>query len=81
MQIATKSPPWPEYGYYWWGIDFEVDGHNYHADVADGFGGQFIVVIGALNLAVVSTAENFYFPYSPVMSDIMSRLIIPAFQP
>ncbi len=83
-QIATNSSrkpwPWQEYGYFWWGTDFEVDGHSYHADIADGFGGQFIVVIEALNLVVVSTAENFYFPHSRVMSDIMSRLVIPAFQ-
>ncbi|NKB32462.1 MAG: serine hydrolase [Pseudomonadales bacterium] len=79
--ISTSSSLWENYGYFWWGTEFQVGGDSYHADLAEGFGGQYIVVVDALDLVVVSTAENFNFPYQSVMSDIMRKLIIPAFRP
>ena len=79
-QIETPSAPWDEYGYYWWGTSIEVDGRAYEVDLAEGFGGQFLVLIKELDLAIVSTAENYNFPYAKVMSEIVRNLVIPAFE-
>jgi CubicO group peptidase (beta-lactamase class C family) len=57
-QITTGDliPFSSEYGYYWW-IGKE---HGHHLYFANGYGGQFIVVVPDLELVMVATS-NWYF--------------------
>lgn len=52
-KISTNNaqPFGPSYGYYWW--IGEVNGHSYF--FANGYGGQFIVVVPDLQLIVIAT--------------------------
>ncbi len=43
-----------DYGYYWWLHQFKA----HDAFAAHGYGGQFIVVVPALEIVVVTTAES-----------------------
>ena len=46
------------YGYYWWSADIKHGGQTYFASSAQGGGGQYIVLIEALDLIVVVTAHE-----------------------
>ncbi|WP_083201843.1 serine hydrolase [Aliivibrio sp. 1S128] len=67
-----------KYGYFWWNTTFYVNGKKYSAILAQGYGGQDIVVIKELNLVVVKTASNFNFP--SLIGKIMSVHVIPEFE-
>ncbi|MGR6838214.1 serine hydrolase domain-containing protein [Aliivibrio wodanis] len=67
-----------KYGYFWWDTTFYVNGKKYPAILAQGYGGQDIVIIKELNLVVVKTASNFNFP--SLIGKIMSAHVIPEFE-
>jgi CubicO group peptidase (beta-lactamase class C family) len=81
-QTTTNNsiPYGPSYGYYWWvGSN---NGHNFY--FANGYGGQFIVVVEELNLVVTAhrdfrsdwrNADNHWYT---VLNTIVTE-IIPAF--
>lgn len=71
---------WQQYGYSWWHDVLIVNGARYNISLADGFGGQYIIVVDELGLVVTITSDNYYFPYQRVMEDILTRLILPAFE-
>lgn len=67
-----------KYGYFWWNTTFLVNGKKYPAILAQGYGGQDIVIIKELNLVVVKTASNFNFP--SLIGKIMRIHVIPEFE-
>ncbi len=46
------------YGYYWWSADMKYDNDSYFSVSAQGGGGQYIILIEALDLLVVVTAHD-----------------------
>jgi len=64
------------YGYFWWTMDYEINGKNYHCKQGRGAGGQFIFMFPGLDLIAVVTAHN------KGMGDMLQELpqeLIPAF--
>lgn len=55
----TSSVANNDYSYFWWNSEFYANGKTYQAIIAQGYGGQDIVIIKDLNLVVVKTASNF----------------------
>ncbi|MGL1886897.1 MAG: serine hydrolase [Reichenbachiella sp.] len=63
------------YGYYWWSADLKYNNKSYFSTSAQGGGGQYIILIEALDLMVVVTAhEN-----DNTTLQITAERIIPAF--
>lgn len=80
-QIYLSSDyQWQSYGYCWWGTVLTVNGVDYSIKLADGFGGQYIIVVEDLNLVLTITSDNYYFPYQQVMEDMLTKLVLPAFE-
>ena len=46
------------YGYFWWTMDYEIDGNTYHCKQGRGAGGQFIFMFPELKLLAIVTAHN-----------------------
>jgi CubicO group peptidase (beta-lactamase class C family) len=59
------NPAYTAYGYYWWLRQYK----GYAAVVASGYAGQHIIIVPALNLVVVTTA-NADVPFSSVMKQV-----------
>lgn len=74
----TKMRQLPEYGYFWWGKDYKINGKTYNQDSAEGWGGQELLLFDELNLAIIMTANNFN-PDLPTTS-MVEHFIIPAFE-
>jgi len=70
---------WKEYGYFWWLTDYYLGSKRYSAIYADGYGGQNIIIIKALNLVVVTTARNFDLT-SSLTHRMMEENILPTFK-
>jgi CubicO group peptidase (beta-lactamase class C family) len=68
---------WGGYGYQWWLIDFQINGHNVTVPRATGYGDQLVYYIDELNMVVAFTSEN-YDLQSTYDWDIMQYYIIPA---
>jgi CubicO group peptidase (beta-lactamase class C family) len=65
------------YGYHWWRWD-SICGVDYPAYMAQGWGGQWIVVSPQMNTVVVSTAGNYYTELLVPIQTILVNSIIPA---
>ena len=63
------------YGYYWWNADLKYGNKSYFSTSAQGGGGQFIVLIEALDLMVVVTAHD----NDNSTLQIIAERILPAF--
>jgi len=63
------------YGYLWWNADLKVGDKNYFTANAQGGGGQFIILIEALDLVVVATASSRH----PVTLRMTREIVLPAF--
>ena len=74
----TKMAALTDYGYFWWGKDYVIDGKTYSQDSAEGWGGQELLLFAELDLAVIMTANNFN-PGVPTTS-MIEDFIIPAFK-
>ncbi|WP_087018264.1 serine hydrolase [Thaumasiovibrio subtropicus] len=74
--VIDSSLPGKRYGYFWWETEFSIQGETYSAIMAQGWGGQDIVIIKSLNLVVVKTAESFN-SQSPI-GTMMILHILPA---
>ena len=74
----TKMNALTDYGYFWWGKDYVVDGITYSQDSAEGYGGQELLLFTELDLAVIITANNFN-PGVPT-TGMVEDFIIPAFK-
>lgn len=73
----ASNPYNDSYGYFWWHEKYPVGEKTYSAVVANGWGGQDIVIIKELNLVVVKTASN--YDRNDKMSEMLKGFIIPAF--
>jgi CubicO group peptidase (beta-lactamase class C family) len=75
------NPAYTAYGYYWWLRQYK----GYPAAVASGYAGQHIIIVPALNLVVVTTA-NADVPFSSVMKQVnqvesvVDEYVIPSIQ-
>ena len=65
----------PGYGYYWWQADMKAGGDSYFSISAQGGGGQYIILIDALDLIVVTTAHD----QEAAPMQITADRILPAF--
>jgi len=70
------------YGYQWWSTSFDVNGQQVDSYYADGFGGQYIFVIPALDAVVIFTGRAYqdgeieeYRAYSIMQNEILPSLI------
>jgi CubicO group peptidase (beta-lactamase class C family) len=83
QSVKSQISPWEEtyYGYFWWRIPFLLpNGQRIEGYHAEGFGGQFIIVLPTYNMVVVFTSninwnEEGYL-YDPVK--ILQQFILPA---
>ena len=79
--VARRSTFGPnhDYGYAWHLHTFRVQDHDYRAYAAEGNGGQFVIVVPELDLAVAMTAGSYgeFSTWYP-MQDLVADYIIPA---
>ena len=66
------------YGYQWWLGDFEVTGSRYPFYSAQGYGGQYLVVIEELDLVVVLFAQNYTNGLATLGLQLIEEEIIPS---
>ena len=79
-QYSNKYAWADGYGYQWWQWD-SVNGTEFPAYLAAGWGGQWIIVYPAGNLVVVSTAGNYYTAEKVPIKNIISEYILPSIEP
>ena len=77
---ASDNAPGHGYGYTWHLFQVTVGGHAYSEYMAQGNGGQLVMVVPELDLAVLITAGNYgNFPtWRKFFEDLMPQFIIPA---
>ena len=77
---ASDYTPGHGYGYTWHLFEAKVGSKTYQEYMAQGNGGQLVMVVPALDLAVVITAGNYgNFPtWRAFFEDLMPRYLIPA---
>lgn len=68
---------YPEYGFFWWKIQFEIDGRIITGFQALGNGGQLLFVFPNLDMVVVFTAGNYSHPRMFNAFEIMETNILP----
>ncbi|MEO7065472.1 MAG: serine hydrolase [Rhodanobacter sp.] len=75
----TTFGPNHNYGYAWHLHTFAVNGHDYRGYAAEGNGGQFVIVVPELDLAVAITAGNYgQFPVWYPLQKLVTDYVIPA---
>jgi CubicO group peptidase (beta-lactamase class C family) len=75
---AGSADVWEDgYGYHWWRWD-SIFGVDYPAYMAQGWGGQWIVVSPEMNTVVVSTAGNYYESTSVPIQAILIDYVLPS---
>ena len=65
------------YGYQWWQWE-RVDGREFSAYFASGWGGQWIIVWPEMNMVIVSTGGNYYTDMSMPIQTVIADYIIPS---
>jgi CubicO group peptidase (beta-lactamase class C family) len=79
--IQLNSGPgdmWEDgYGYHWWYWE-DISGVDYQAYMAQGWGGQWIIVSPQMNTVVVSTGGNYYTGTIIPTQAILVNYILPA---
>lgn len=65
------------YGFQWW-IWEKINGVEFRAHFAAGWGGQYIIVAPQLNTVIVSTAGNYYTNIKMPIESILVDYIIPS---
>ena len=68
-----------EYGYLWWNLPFSVNGKTVISKTATGNGGQYIMVIPALNMVAVFTGGAYNSQEDKLAFAIMKDVILPTF--
>ncbi|MGP1664500.1 MAG: serine hydrolase domain-containing protein, partial [Rhodanobacter sp.] len=78
----TSFGPNHDYGYAWHLHTFQVQGHDYRVYAAEGNGGQFVIAVPELDLAVAITAGSYgeFSSWYP-LQDLVTNYIIPAALP
>jgi CubicO group peptidase (beta-lactamase class C family) len=79
---ASDYAPGHGYGYTWHLFEVQANGHTYKEYMAQGNGGQLVMVLPELDLAVLITAGNYgNFPtWRRFFEDYVPRYLIPAAQ-
>jgi CubicO group peptidase (beta-lactamase class C family) len=78
LSTGEDQVSWADgYGYQWWQWD-SVNGVEFQAYFASGWGGQWIIIAPDTNLVVVSTAGNYYTGVKMPIERILSDYILPA---
>jgi CubicO group peptidase (beta-lactamase class C family) len=82
IYFDLNTPPndfsWADgYGYHWWQWE-NINGVNYNAYFASGWGGQWIIVSPSYNMVIVSTAGNYYTDMVMPIESILTNYIIPS---
>jgi CubicO group peptidase (beta-lactamase class C family) len=67
------------YGYHWWRWD-SIYGVDFEAYMAQGWGGQWIIVCPRRNVVIVSTAGNYYTGTPMPIQTILVEYIIPSIE-
>jgi CubicO group peptidase (beta-lactamase class C family) len=78
-KIAIPQPTY--YGYYWYSEQLKTKAWSEDILFASGNGGQYIMIIRALNLVVVFTQSNYDSWKAKRAFDILTKYIIPAVTP
>lgn len=75
--VTTDGVSGTAYGYYWWLDDLTVGNKRYLSQSAQGGGGQYIILVEALDLVVVVTAHNRSFHHETL--SLLANRILPGF--
>ncbi|MBV9492824.1 MAG: serine hydrolase, partial [Acidobacteria bacterium] len=68
-----------DYGFLWWGIDLPYKSRTVHAFFAGGTGGQSVIVIPELSLAVATFGGNYSTPGTVTITHtLVPRFVLPA---
>lgn len=74
----TANFTWSDgYGFQWW-VWEKIQGVEYNAYFAAGWGGQYIIISPSMNTVVVSTAGNYYTEMKMPIESILVDYIIPS---
>lgn len=80
-QLRYHMPPRYQYGYLWWGIQYQYNGQTVQAYFASGNGGQEMMVIPALDLVIAVYGANQNEPTGWTMvKELVPRYILPAIE-
>lgn len=66
------------YGYLWWRSVEYVNGNSYEMIFANGNGGQYILIVPALEIVAVFTGENYNSSKADLPFDILDKYILAA---
>jgi CubicO group peptidase (beta-lactamase class C family) len=77
--VAIPQPSY--YGYYWYKEEIRTTAFRENVLFASGNGGQYLMVIERLGLAVVFTQGNYNSWKAKKAFDLLAKFIIPAFEP
>ena len=61
--FINASPYW-DYGYKWWLFTYEIESEQIESFMAQGWGGQYIIVIPSLDMVIATTAGYYDEPES-----------------
>jgi CubicO group peptidase (beta-lactamase class C family) len=75
VQGAIPQPTF--YGYFWYNEKLITDKFKYNAIFSSGNGGQFIILIKALDLVVVFNGHSYNSRKSKLVFDVLVRYILP----
>jgi CubicO group peptidase (beta-lactamase class C family) len=75
VQGAVPQPTY--YGYFWYNEKLMTDKFEYNAVFSSGNGGQFIILVEALDLVVVFNGHSYNSRKSKLTFDILVRYILP----
>lgn len=80
LQPYSAFAPDHHYGFAWHLIDIKSGGKTYRIEEAGGNGGQFVLIIPALDMVVGFTAGNYgdFKTWYPFMTALVPQYIIPA---
>jgi CubicO group peptidase (beta-lactamase class C family) len=80
LEVYSRFAPDHGYGFAWHVIDLESGDRTYRLYEAGGNGGQFVLIIPALDMVVGSTAGNYgdFGTWYKFMTDLVPRYVIPA---
>ena len=80
LQPYSAFAPDHRYGFTWHLIDVKSGGKTYRIEEAGGNGGQFVLIIPALDMVVGFTAGNYgdFKTWYPLMTELVPQYIIPA---
>lgn len=78
---TVAIPQTTYYGYYWYREEVRTTAFREKVIIASGNGGQYIMVIERLGLAVAFMQGNYQSWKAKKAFDLLARFIIPAFEP